>query len=158
MIYIYNWRKTARQGICLAGPAFRQESRNATPLHRAYINSIYIDSSRWQSEKSFLFAVKRCICEERKTGNPSSGNLRAKPAIMTLSLMKPRPTPSFRAEREIFFICGKADSVRKAKNGKPSIRKPGKPLRHTNHNDAPAQPPYQKNEKSSWHKKGSVVR
>ena len=44
-----------------------------------------------QSEKSFSFAVKRCICEERKTGNPSSGNLRAKPAIMTLSLMKPRP-------------------------------------------------------------------
>ena len=93
-----------------------------------------------QSEKSFSFAVKRCICEERKTGNPSSGNLREKSAIMTQSLMKPRPTPSFRAEREIFFVRGKADSVRKAKNGKPFIRKPGKSLRHTNHNAAPAQP------------------
>ena len=90
-----------------------------------------------RSEKSFSFAAKRCISEERKTGNPSSRNLRAKPAIMTQSLVKPRPAPSFRAEREIFFVCGKADSVRKAKNGKPSIRKPGKPLRHTNHNDTP---------------------
>ena len=90
-----------------------------------------------RSEKSFSFAAKRCISEERKTGNPSSRNLRAKPAIMTLSLMKPCPAPSFRAKRELFFVCGKEDSVRKAKNGKPSIRKPGKPLRHTNHNDTP---------------------
>ena len=91
-----------------------------------------------RSKKSFSFAAKRCISEERKTGNPSSRNLRAKPAIMTQSLVKLRPTPSFRAEREIFFVCGKADSVRKAKQGKPAIRKPRKPLRHTNHNDAPA--------------------
>ena len=82
-----------------------------------------------RSEKSFSFAAKRCISEERKTGNPSSRNLRAKPAIMTQSLVKLRPTPSFRAKREVFFVCGKAASVRKAKNGKP--------LRHTNHNDTP---------------------
>ena len=90
-----------------------------------------------RSEKSFSFAAKRCISEERKTGNPSSRNLRAKPAIMTQSLVKLCPTPSFRAKREIFFIRGKTVYMRRTKNGKPSIRKLGKPLRHTNHNDMP---------------------
>ena len=92
-----------------------------------------------RSKKSFSFAAKRCISEERKTGNPSSRNLRAKPAIMTQSLVKLRPTPSFRAEREIFFVCGKTVYMRRTKKGKPSIRKPGKPLRHINHNDTPHQ-------------------
>lgn len=72
-----------------------------------------------RSEKFFSFASKRCICGERKTGNPSSRNLRAKPAIMTQSLVKLRPTPSFRAKREIFFICGKTVYMRRTKNGKP---------------------------------------
>ena len=90
-----------------------------------------------RSEKSFLFAVKRCICGERKMGNPSSRNLRAKPAIMTQSLVKLRPTPSFRAMREIFFIRGKTVYMRRTKNGKPFIRKTGKPLHHTIHNDTP---------------------
>ena len=85
--------------------------------------------------------------EERKTGNLSSRNLRAKPAIMTQSLVKLRPTPSFRAKREIFFIRGKTVYMRRTKNGKPVIRKPRKPLRHTNHNDAPAQPHIKKHGK-----------
>ena len=72
-----------------------------------------------RSEKSFSFAGKRCISEERKTGNPSSRNLRAKPAIMTQSLVKLRPTSSFRAKRGIFFIRGKTMHKRRTKNGKP---------------------------------------
>ena len=103
-----------------------------------------------QSEKSFSFAGKRCICEERKTGNPSSGTPRAKPVFNDAQSHEAAPlAQSFRAEREIFFVCGKADSVRKAKNGKPSIRKPGKPFRHTSHNAAPAQPHIKKHGKNS---------
>ena len=85
-----------------------------------------------------IFSVcgKTVYMRRTKNGKPV-GTPRAKPAIMTLSLMKPCPAPSFRAKREIFFIRGKTVYMRRTKNGKPSIRKPGKPLRHTNHNDTP---------------------
>ena len=34
------------------------------------------------------------------------------------------PVPSFRAKREIYFVRGETAHKRKAKNGKPAIRKP----------------------------------
>ena len=104
-----------------------------------------------RSEKSFLFAVKRCICGERKTGNSSSRNLRAKPAIMTQSLVKLRPTPSFRAKREIFFVRGKTVHKRRTKNGKPVIRGPTGKASHNDaqpHEAAPQHRHFERSEKS----------
>ena len=43
---------------------------------------------------------------------------------MTCLLCEACLPSSHRTEREIFFVCGKADSVRKAKNGKPVIKNP----------------------------------
>ena len=72
-----------------------------------------------------IFSVcgKTVYMRRTKNGKPV-GTPRAKPAIMTLSLMKPCPAPSFRAKREIFFIRGKTVYMRRTKNGKPVIRNP----------------------------------
>ena len=74
-----------------------------------------------QSEKSFSFAAKRCICGERKTGNPSSGTPRAKPAFNEAQPRKATsPRRHFEQSEKSFSFAVKRCICEERKTGNPS--------------------------------------
>ena len=74
-----------------------------------------------QSKKSFSFAVKRCICEERKTGNPSSRTPRAKPVFNDAQPHEAAPPHRhFEQSEKSFSFAAKRCICEERKTGNPS--------------------------------------